>query len=102
MRCRDLHELANPAYLSGFFSAVCSVLPCIAFPVVSEWCQYHSRIHITLSCTSSSLESELGKLCLMQLTGEPPPPSLIQTSTWRNVEGRAKGAPGLFSIYLVG
>ena len=38
----------------------------------------------------------------MQLTGEPPPPSPVQTSTWRIVEGHAKGAPGPLIIYLVG
>ena len=38
--------VANPAYLSGFFSPVCCVLHRIALPVVSEWYQevmdYHS------------------------------------------------------------
>src|SRR5215213_809176 len=34
-------------YLSRFlFPLPCSVLHRIAFPVVSEWCQYHPRIHL--------------------------------------------------------
>jgi hypothetical protein len=39
--CRDLRACPNPLYLSSFpFSA----LPCIAPPVVSEWCHQHPRI----------------------------------------------------------
>ena len=39
MCCRGLQEVANAAYLGGFFSPVCRVLHRIAFPVVSERCQ---------------------------------------------------------------
>jgi hypothetical protein len=41
MRCRGLHKLANTPYLSRVLFPACPVLHRIAFPVVSEWCQYH-------------------------------------------------------------
>jgi malonate transporter and related proteins len=37
------------------------VLHHIAFPVVSEWCQLHPRIRLTLSPTSSFSEFQWGK-----------------------------------------
>jgi hypothetical protein len=81
--------LSKPFSLLSFASR-CTVLR-------SRWCQggvrYHPGIHITLSCASSSFESKSGKVCLMRLTGEPPPPGPIQTSTGGTLEGQAKGAP---------
>ena len=55
--------------------------------------KYDPRIHVMLSSTSSSLECKSGKVCLMRLTNEAPPPAPIQTSTGATLEGQAKGAP---------
>ena len=53
MRCRGLHEIANPAYLSHFLSLPCPMLHRSAFPVVSEWYQeaimrrgFHFELHL--------------------------------------------------------
>ena len=47
------HRISKPVYLTP----ACRVLHGNAFPVVSEWCQLHPRIHVTQSSTSSSLGS---------------------------------------------
>ncbi len=52
MRCRGLHRFANTPYLRVCSSLACPVLHRIAFPVVSEWCQYHPRIHLRLGASS--------------------------------------------------
>jgi hypothetical protein len=49
--CRD--RISKPVYLTP----ACRVLHANAFPVVSEWCQLHPRMHVTQSSTYSSLGS---------------------------------------------
>src|SRR5215208_7346776 len=41
MYCRGLHSAGKPLRYRGF---ACPVLHCIAFPLVSEWCQTMSGI----------------------------------------------------------
>jgi hypothetical protein len=52
--CRGLQ---NRHFQRGFFALPCPVLHRIAFPVVSEWYQYHPLILKTLWSTSSARES---------------------------------------------
>jgi hypothetical protein len=46
-----------PHIWRGFFSLACPALHRIAFPVVSEWCQYHPRIRVTTALASSTSRS---------------------------------------------
>src|SRR5215217_3308551 len=69
MRCRGLHTLANPAYLAGF---LCSALLSVAQYCVPGGVRVVSislsPLPVTLSFTSSSIQSQSGKFFLVQLT----------------------------------
>src|SRR5688500_9989833 len=55
MRCRGLHKLANPHIQADSFALPCPVLHRIAFPVVSEWCQYRPPVHLRPAAPFSML-----------------------------------------------
>ena len=66
MRCRGLHGFTNPAYLRDFLFPACCVLPSIAFPVVSEWCQYHPRVRLAPPSGPGLRKSTSGEPCRRQ------------------------------------
>src|SRR5215212_1448010 len=72
MRRRGLQGLANPAFLSQF--PFCA-LHRIAFPVVSEWCQFSSRSH--LLPRGSSCAADLIFLARQPPTTASRPPQLL-------------------------
>src|SRR5215217_5361761 len=101
MRCRGLHTLANPAYLAGF---LCSALLSVAQYCVPGGVRVVSislsPLPVTLSFTSSSIQSQSGKFCLVQLTINLRPAPIL-TSTSRNARGFCQACASGLPIFLL-
>jgi hypothetical protein len=82
----------SPIFKRVFFPGRCPVLHHIAFPVVSEWCQYHPCIRVTLSFTSGSFEFKTSELHPVRLTGEPQLLGPFRRRYRGTLEDPAKGA----------